>query len=195
MLKRNLGVLMVAGLVVGGGAVAWAEGAPARPTVTVDPATKAQLKTCLQQARANQDKAAAQKCFADAGVTPGHKGAGGAGRGGGGGGDTLGAGRMVHGDLIVQAKDGTFQHVTVDRGTLLSKDGGSITVKRADGPTVTIKVDANTKYLGGGSLNTLETGKPVGVLSKDGTATVVRQPKPKPAPAPGAGTGTAPGTA
>ncbi|HZQ27583.1 MAG TPA: hypothetical protein VFA94_07785 [Acidimicrobiales bacterium] len=177
MLKRNLAVLLVAGLVVAGGAVAWAEGGGARPSflagtsgdattrTTLDATAKAQLKTCLQQARADKDRAAAQKCLSDAGITrrPG-RGAAPAG--------TLG--RVVHGDVIVRTKNG-FENLTVDRGTLDAKDANSVTVKRPDGPSVTVKVDDKTRYRGAGSLANLQTGQPVSVVSKDGTALIVAQ--------------------
>jgi hypothetical protein len=194
MLKRNLAVLLVAGLVVAGGAVAWAEGGGARPSfladtgasggagattkATLDPTVRAHLKACLQQARANKDRAAAQKCLTDAGVTAGQvRGAVRAGA----------LNRVVHGDVIVRTKNG-FESLTVDRGTLQSKDGGTVTVKRPDGPTVTVKVDDKTRYPGAGSLADLQTDKPVTVISKDGTALSVRQGQAKAGPA----TGTAP---
>lgn len=200
MLKRNLAVLLVAGLVIAGGAVAWAEGGGARPSfladttsgtsgagattkARLDPTVRAQLKACLQQARANKDREAAQKCLTDAGVTAGQvRGAVRAGV----------LNRVVHGDVIVRTKNG-FESLTVDRGTLQSKDGGTVTVKRPDGPTVTIKVDDKTRYPGAGSLANLQTDKPVTVISKDGTALSVRQgpakAKAKAGPAAGAHAG------
>jgi hypothetical protein len=85
------------------------------------------------------------------------------------------AGRVVHGDLIVRGKGGTFENVTLDRGTLSAKGDNSLTLSRPDGKSVTVKVDGSTKYRGVSDFAALQTGKPTIVASKDGVATLVAQ--------------------
>jgi hypothetical protein len=87
-------------------------------------------------------------------------------------------GRVVHGDLIVRGKDGTFENATVDKGILEAKGDKNLTVKRADGKTVTIKVDDATKYRGVAGFDALQTGKAAVVLSHDGVARMVGQRAP-----------------
>jgi hypothetical protein len=164
VLKRNFAVVLIAGLVVGGGAFAWAQSDTAGPsldaTVTAPAGDKTQLRACVQQARQAKDRAAAQKCFADAGVTPGK--AGRAGKAG-----VLG--RVVHGDLVVRGKQGAFEKVTIDKGTVVSVSDSSLTVKRPDGVSVTVKLTPDTKRSG-----EVKAGDRVMVLSRDGTALRVR---------------------
>ena len=88
VLKRNVAVIALAGLVLGGAAVAWAGGSPARPTVlaaaqtgdTTTPsstpappltpeqrqAKRAALRDCME--KAGEDAAARQACLAAAGL-------------------------------------------------------------------------------------------------------------------------------
>jgi hypothetical protein len=82
--------------------------------------------------------------------------------------------RVEHGDLTVRTKGG-FDNVTYDRGKVTSKTGNSFTLQRPDNVTVTIKVDANTKYRGISSVDELQVGKPTVVISKAGTALLVGQ--------------------
>jgi hypothetical protein len=82
--------------------------------------------------------------------------------------------RTVHGDLTVRTKDG-FEQITVDRGKLTSVEGSTLTVTRPDGPVVTVTVNDQTRYRGIDSKDDLQTGKPVVVVSKDGTAKGVAQ--------------------
>jgi hypothetical protein len=82
--------------------------------------------------------------------------------------------RTVHGDLTVRTKDG-FQQITVDRGKLTSVEGSTLTVTRPDGPVVTVTVNDQTRYRGIDDASQLQTGKPVVVVSKDGTAKGVAQ--------------------
>jgi hypothetical protein len=83
--------------------------------------------------------------------------------------------RAIHGDLIVRGKDGQFQNVTVDRGTVETKGDNTLTLKRPDGQTVTVKVDANTKYRGVSGFDAIQTGKPAGVATQGGVAKTVVQ--------------------
>jgi len=82
--------------------------------------------------------------------------------------------RAVHGDLIVRTKSG-FENVTFDRGLLSAKDGSTITLRRPDGVNVTVSLTDTTRFRGVAGADQLQTGKPVGVLSKDGKAIVVAQ--------------------
>jgi hypothetical protein len=84
--------------------------------------------------------------------------------------------RTVHGDLTVKTKDG-FQQVTVDRGRLTSVDGATLTVTRPDGPVATFTVNDQTRFRGVESVEQLQTGKPVFVVSVDGVAKGVAQRK------------------
>jgi hypothetical protein len=81
----------------------------------------------------------------------------------------------VHGDVIVKGKDGKFVTVTFDKGKVTSHSDGSITLARADGPSVTVKLDGSTKYRGITSASDIQDGKGAIVVSKDGTATAVAQ--------------------
>jgi len=85
----------------------------------------------------------------------------------------------VHGDLIVKNDAGTFETVTFDRGKVTAKDAGHISLDRPDGVKVDVKVDANTTYKGVANLDQVQTGRPAVVVSKDGTARVVAQRTPK----------------
>jgi hypothetical protein len=176
MIKRNAAILLIAALVFGVGATAWAQGAPERPKLTDD--QKSTLRTCLQQAKQNQDREAARQCFAAAGVTKGEAQARKPG---------VKRGierRAIHGDLIVRNKDGQFVPVTFDRGTLEAKGDNTLTLKRPDGVTVTVTVDDATKYKGVDSFAEVETGKRALVFSRDGKALVVCQRYAEEGPAP-----------
>jgi hypothetical protein len=147
MIKRHLAGLVVAAVVAGGGAAAWASAPDSTPA---QPSTAAAGKPSPAAAPNAKGKRA---------------------RGG------AMVRRTVHGDLIVRGKDG-FQNVTLDRGTVQSKGSDSITLKRPDGPVVTIKVDGSTRYRGVDSLAAVETGKPAVIVSKAGVAVTVAQKAP-----------------
>jgi hypothetical protein len=98
-------------------------------------------------------------------------------------GDHVGVlGRAVHGDLIVRGKDGGFEEVTFDRGTLTAVSATSLTLHRPDGVDVTVKLDDQTRYRGVENAAALQKDQPVAVVSKDGTARVVMQKDPNAAP-------------
>jgi hypothetical protein len=87
-------------------------------------------------------------------------------------------GRAVHGDLIVRNREGGFEKVTVDRGTVTAVDGDSITLHRPDDVDVTLKLNDQTRYAGVDGASAVQKDKPAMVVSKDGTATVVMQRDP-----------------
>jgi hypothetical protein len=53
--------------------------------------------------------------------------------------------RLVHGDLVVQGKDG-LRSVRVDHGILQSVDGSTLHLKEADGSTVDIATTEQTRF-------------------------------------------------
>lgn len=203
MLKRNVAVVIVAGLVLGGAALAWAGGGPERPTVlaaaqsteSTDPSRPIQprqeaprtpeerqarreaLRTCLQHAGENRE--ARQACFAAAGVKPGHRPGPGVRKGGGHAG-TLGLlGRAVHGSVVVPGEEGGWQTLTFDRGQVNgATDGDGIVLDRPDGHKVTLALTADTKYHGVENAAAIQEGRPATVVSRDGKALHVVQKDP-----------------
>jgi hypothetical protein len=98
------------------------------------------------------------------------------------------AGRMLHGELTVQTKDGV-QTFLVQRGTVTAVGSGSVTVRSSDGFTRTWKVDAGTKFgkAGATSLAAITKGDLVGVVglaSDHPTAKALRTRPPGAAPGP-----------
>jgi hypothetical protein len=142
------------------------------------------------------DRPTTTAAAAQAGRPGNHRGPGGPRAG-------FGAGRAVHGDLIVPNRNGGpgFEHVTLDRGEVTSVSGSSITVKRADGASVTKTIDSNTKFRGAQSAGDVKPNQPAVVVSKGSKAVLVGQPNGdrmgRRGPAPGGGSapgGGAPGT-
>ncbi len=208
LLKRNAAVVVLAGLVFGGAAAAWAGGSPARPTVLAaaqtdetvphastpgDPVTQhAPLAAAERQAKhdavracieaAGGDAAARRACRpAGAPHGPGHPGPGpgGPGRPGHAGLGLLG--KAVHGSVVVPGPtEGTWQTVTFDRGKVdATTDGSRIVLDRPDGETVTIALTADTKYHGIADAAGIKKGEPAMVISKDAKATQVVQRDPE----------------
>lgn len=187
MFKRNFAVVLVAGLVLGGGAVALAKGGPERPTLmaaqaeeTPPPAdaeadhrARAEaLRACLDQA--GEDRAARRTCLENAGpgVRHGLKHR----RHGGG----LPLGRAVHGTAILPDGNGGWHEVTFDRGTVdEATDGSTIVLDRADGQTATVALTADTRYHGVDDAAGIVEGRPAVVVSKDGKALHVLQKEPR----------------
>lgn len=201
VLKRNVAVIVLAGLVLGGAAAAWAGGSPARPTVlaaaqTGDTATpgstpappltpeerqakRAALRDCVE--KAGEDAAARRACLAAAGLPKlgDHPHPGGPGRPGFRPGALGALGKAVHGTVIVPGEGGTWQTVTFDRGKVNeATDGAKIVLDRPDGQKVTIALSADTKYHGIADAASIQEGKPALVVSKDGKATHVVQRDP-----------------
>ena len=198
MLKRNFAVLLVAGLVVGGAAVAMAGDDPPRPSLlaaaqseetpsSTAPAGEAPedlrarrqaLRTCLEQA--GEDREARQACLeaAGPGVLHHRRGPGHPGRHGAGIGMPL-LGRAVHGTVVVPDGDGGWQEVTFDRGEVdEATDGSKIVLDRPDGETVTIELTGDTRYHGIADAAAVVEGRPAVVVSRDGKALHVLQKDP-----------------
>ena len=152
MMKRNVAAVLVAGLVLGGGATAYAAG-PARGARRE---CVAQLKAAGQR-RGPEARQALRTCMADAGLAK------------------LGAAglfeRAVHGDLVVRAKGG-FQTYTFDKGKVESASADSITLTRPDGQQVTLSITADTRHRGAWPP---QAGKPAVVVSQSGRAVLVAQ--------------------
>jgi len=145
MLKRNLGILVLVGALMAGGAYAWAQTSdtsPSAPTSATSPAG----------APSGQQAPAAQGKAGRAGILR----------------------RVVHGDLVVRGKDG-FQNVTYDRGTEDGVSDNALTITRPDGKKVTVKLTSDTRYRGVKDASGLQAGKQTLVLSKDGNALMVGQ--------------------
>jgi len=145
MLKRNLGILVLVGALMAGGAYAWAQTSdtsPSAPTSATSPAG----------APSGQQAPAAQGKAGRAGILR----------------------RVVHGDLVVRGKDG-FQNVTYDRGTEDGVSDNALTITRPDGKKVTVKLTSTTRYRGVKDASQLQAGKQTLVLSKDGNALMVGQ--------------------
>lgn len=209
MLKRNAAVVLLAGLVLGGAAAAWAGGSPARPTVlaaaqtdgTAPPAATpakppspltdaerqakhAALRACVEAA--GEDVAARKACRPAGGLGGGEKGPrhGHPGPNPGGHGPLAGLGilgKAVHGSVVVPgATDGTWQTVTFDRGKVdAATDASKIVLARPDGETVTVALTADTRYHGIAGAAGIQEGRRAMVISKDGRATQVVQRDPE----------------
>jgi hypothetical protein len=150
--KKNLAAVAVAAIGLSAGAVGLASAGPGDPPA---------------QAAATTTTAPGPAKGRPAGPKGGHIGA---------------LGRAVHGDLIVRGKDGAFEEVTFDRGTLTAVSATSLTLHRPDGVDVTVKLDGETRYRGVENAAALKKDQPVAVVSKDGTAKVVMQKDPDAAP-------------
>jgi hypothetical protein len=147
MLKRNVAVLLVAVLVLGVGAYAWAEGGPAGPSVTsatspASPASSAPADgnaTGLVRHRLRQL-----------------------------------ARHTYHGDLDVWV-DGQTHEVTIDRGKLTSHDADSVTITDPTGATHEFAVTSDTKVRGAGENHELVDGRGTLVVSEGGVTKAVVQ--------------------
>lgn len=63
----------------------------------------------------------------------------------GGPGHALMKGRIVHGEWVVKAKDGSFDTHRVNNGDITAIDGSKITIKRADGESLTFTIPADAR--------------------------------------------------
>jgi hypothetical protein len=72
---------------------------------------------------------------------------------------------MLHGEVVVQTKSGP-QTIVAQRGTVTAKGNGTITVRSADGFTLTWSTDAQTRFVVHGAkagLDQVDVGAPVGL--------------------------------
>ena len=173
-MKRTFVALVVSATALGGGSVAWAQTAPTagRSPSAEQQAKRAAVKACREAAAPTKDREALKACLEKAGITRRPRPVAKAVR------------RSVHGELVVKGKDGTFQTVQVDRGTVTSSSTTQIVLARKDGVTVTLALTSETRYRGIDGAAAIRRGEPAQVVSKDGKALGVRQ---------GAGGNKAPG--
>ncbi|MBI4939417.1 MAG: hypothetical protein HY830_01570 [Actinobacteria bacterium] len=96
--------------------------------------------------------------------------------GGPGGLGALGAGRMLHGEVVVETAGGGTQTLLVQRGTVTAKTADGVTVRSSDGFTTTWKVTAATQVRVGRP----GPGRADGALSDvaQGAAVLVAGPRP-----------------
>ncbi len=131
-----------------------------------------QIRTCVQ-AKAPVDRAAkrvaVKECLTAAGIDPTQLA------------DAKGALKMLkgatHADLTVPKDGGGYEVVQVDRGTVSSASAASVSLLRADGPTVTVTMSPTTKLLGIDTVTSLATGAKVVVVSSGGTARTIAAPR------------------
>jgi hypothetical protein len=92
--------------------------------------------------------------------------------------------RADHGTIEIKVKGATsatptWQTFTFDKGSVTTISATSITVARPDGQSTTLTIGATTKFRGVTTWQAVLTGKPVLVISENGTATQVIQAKAK----------------
>ena len=80
----------------------------------------------------------------------------------------------VHADVKLIKADGSSNAFSFDRGQVTAASDTSVTVKRADGPSVTKSISADTKLRG-----KLAVGGKAAVFSKAGAATAILAAAPK----------------
>ena len=97
---------------------------------------------------------------------------------------------IVHGTVVIQRADGTLQTLQIDRGTIATVDGGTITIAEPGG-SQTVATDAQTRVRKNGaksSVSALVVGDKVLVISDLATgspvADLVIVPRPRPTPLP-----------
>ena len=97
---------------------------------------------------------------------------------------------IVHGTVAIQRADGTLQTLQIDRGTIATVGGGTITIAEPGG-SQTVATDAQTRVRKNGaksSMSALVVGDKVLVISDLATgspvADLVIVPRPRPTPLP-----------
>jgi hypothetical protein len=86
----------------------------------------------------------------------------------------LGLFGAVHADVSFIKADGSTDSFSFDRGQVTAASDTSVTLKRADGPSVTKSISADTKRRG-----TLAVGGKAAVFSKGGAAMAILAAGPK----------------
>jgi hypothetical protein len=80
--------------------------------------------------------------------------------------------RGVHAEISLIKANGTTDAFVVDRGQVTAESDSSITLKRKDGPSVTLGLSADTRVRGD-----IQVGKGAVVFSRGGTAFAVLAPR------------------
>jgi hypothetical protein len=80
--------------------------------------------------------------------------------------------RGVHAEISLIKADGTTNSFFVDRGQVTAESDSSVTLKRKDGPSVTLVLNADTKVRGD-----IQVDKGAVVFSRGGTAFAVLAPR------------------
>lgn len=198
MLKRNAALLIVGALLVGGAFGAWARGTGSPSSfnadlavaqaATTDPSTtpadrqalRDQIRKCLE------DRRAARQSGSSSTTTPSDSCQAlrakarslGVRRVRAGRARAL-IGRADHGTLDIKNDSGQFVTYTFDKGTVAAATtADQVVIDRPDGKSVTVKIDANTKFRGISSATEIKEGKNALVVSKDGKATLIAQRDP-----------------
>jgi hypothetical protein len=83
--------------------------------------------------------------------------------------------RADHGDIEVKVKGGTWKTVTFDRGQVGAVAADQITLARPDGKSVTLTINAATKFRGVTSWQQVTKAQGAVVVSDNGTATLIVQ--------------------
>jgi hypothetical protein len=146
MLKRNVGVVLVAALVLGVGAYAWAEGGPAGPSVT----SSAPSASSASAPADGSGKGVVRHRLRQL------------------------ARHTYHGDLDVWV-NGQTHEVTIDKGKLASHDGDSVTITDPTGATHEFQITPDTKVRGAGENHDLVDGRGTLVVSEGGVTKAVVQ--------------------
>jgi hypothetical protein len=197
--KKITGLAVAGVLVVGAATVAWASGnggaaagiggsAPAAPSTAAPAASSTAAPATSTKATG---KAAGKAAGKASGKAAGKASGNAAGKAAGTGLALLR--RADHGDVEVQVKGATgaatWKTVTFDRGQVTDVAADHITLARPDGKSVTLSINADTKYRGVTSWQTVAKSKGAIVVSESGKATIIIQrttPAPSAGPAPAA---------
>lgn len=167
-MKSKIATLLIGAVVLGGGAVAYAQTQPADPSAGTGSATRpdrAEARACLKAHRENPDAEPSAACQAlRERMKSGPRG----------GGEHSFLRRGIHGEILVKDGDG-YSTVIFDRGRVTSASSGSITLERPDGQSVTVSTDDATVYRGISGFDEVRTGDPALVVTKGGRATLVAQ--------------------
>ena len=155
--KRNLAVVIVTSVVLGAGAVAWAQEAPPDPS-TGDPAPPAAAAPgeASDEVRPPKHHRGRHQHKAGMGL----------------------AGPAIHGDVIIPNGEGGFEEVTFDKG-IVRQEGDGYVLERPDGVKVQVKLTDSTKFRGIENASQIRVGERAMVVSeKNGDARSFNQRPP-----------------